>query len=116
MADKRIYELPAAASVATDVYLAVDSSTGGTKKVLVGDLLNKAGGVATIKTATLSVGATSVTFTQIPTTGTYSFELYSTLAGLDYNEIDDTTSGELTYTFDAQESAVTLYLIMKEVA
>lgn len=115
MADKRIYELPAAVSVATDVYLAVDSSADGTKKVLVGDLLNAAGGKATIKTATLAASATTVTFTQIPTTGTNMIELYTDKAGLEYDSVDDTTSGELTYTFEAQSAAVTCYLVIREV-
>ena len=115
MADKRIYELPAASSVDSDVYLAVDSSAAGTKKVLVGDLLDAAGGKANIKTATLAAGATTVTFTGIPTTGTNLIELYTDKAGLDYDSVDDTTSGQLTYTFEAQSGAVTCYLVIKEV-
>ena len=69
----------------------------------------------TTLTQTLSVGSTSVTFTNLPTTGTHTYQLFTTMAGLDYDSVDNTTSGQLTYTFEAQESAVTCYLIIKEV-
>ena len=115
MADKRIYELPAAATLDAEAYLAIDSSADGTKKVTPKMLLDAAGGAATLKTATLAVGSTTVTFTGIPTTGTNLIELYTDKAGLDYDSVDDTTAGELTYTFEAQESAVTCYLVIREV-
>lgn len=70
----------------------------------------------TVKTATLAAGSTSVTFTNIPTTGNNTLDLYSDTAGVEFNELDDSTSGQLTYTFTAQESAVNLFLIIKEVS
>lgn len=66
--------------------------------------------------ATLAAGSTTVTFTGIPTTGQNLIELYTDVAGLEYTAVDDTTSGQLTYTFEEQESAVTVYLAIKEVS
>lgn len=68
------------------------------------------------KRATLAAGATTVTFTGVPTTGEHLIELYTSKAGLDYTAVDDTTSGELTYTFEAQSAAVTVYLVIREVS
>ena len=115
MADKRIYELDAAVGIDTAAFFATDSQSAGTKKVSMGDILNATGGKASIKTATLAASATTVTFTQIPTTGTNMFELYTSVPGLEYTSVDDTTSGELTFTFEAQEAAVTVYLVIREV-
>jgi hypothetical protein len=74
--------------------------------------VNGAGGGSSvaIMTQTLSAGATSVTFTNIPTTGTYSVDVYTSMAGLDYNSIDDSVSGQLTITYDAQSVAITVTL------
>ena len=69
----------------------------------------------TIKTATLAAAATSVTFTGIPTTGNNTIDVYTSKAGLDYTAVDDTTSGQLTYTFEAQSAAVTVYLVIRGV-
>lgn len=69
----------------------------------------------TIKTATLAAGATTVTFTGVPTTGDNLIDLYTSKAGLDYESVDDSTSGQLSYTFEAQSAAVTCYLVIKEV-
>lgn len=68
-----------------------------------------------IKTATLAIGNTSVTFTDIPTTGGNLITLYTDKAGLEYKTIDDSIPGEITYTFDEQESAVTCWLLIREV-
>lgn len=68
-----------------------------------------------IHTATLAAGNTTVTFTNIPTTGNNLIELYTSVAGLEYIDVDDSTAGQLTYTFDAQESAVDVYLTIREV-
>lgn len=116
MADKRVIDLTEKSTVDTSDYLIVDSSTGGTKKLSMENLLGAAGGKATIKTATLAASATTVTFTGVPTTGSNTIELYTSKAGLDYTAVDDTTSGELTYTFEAQSEAVTVYLVIKEVS
>lgn len=70
---------------------------------------------ATIKTATLAAGATSVTFTGVPTTGNNTIDVYTSKAGLDYTAVDDSTAGTLVYTFEAQSAAVTVYLVIKEV-
>ena len=70
---------------------------------------------ATIKTATLTAGQTSVTFTQIPTTGNYLFQLFTTSGTLEFNDVDDSVSGSLTYTFDEQESDVSVKLKIEEV-
>ena len=114
MADKRIYELPAAATLDTTAYLATDSAADGTKKVTVRSVLDAAGGKATILTQTLAASSTSVVFTGVPTTGTNMIELYTDKAGLDYDSVDDSTSGQLTYTFEAQSAAVTCYLVIRE--
>ena len=62
------------------------------------------------RSATLAAGSTSVTFTGIPTTGNNVINVYTSKAGLDYRDIDDSTSGTLVLYFDAQPSAVTVYL------
>ena len=64
----------------------------------------------TEKTATLEAGETSVTFTQIPTSGNYLLTLFSDSETLEYNEVDSSTAGSLTYTFDEQEDDVALTL------
>ena len=81
----------------------------------VNSLLGGKEDVATIKTATLVAGATSVTFTGVPTTGNNTIDVYTSKAGLDYTAVDDTTAGTLVYTFEAQSSAVTVYLVIREV-
>lgn len=116
MADKRVIDLTEKSTVDTSDFLMIDNSSGGTKKLQIEKLLNAAGGKATIKTATLAANATTVTFTGIPTTGNNTIELYTSVAGLDYTAVDDTTSGELTYTFEAQSAAVTCYLVIREVS
>lgn len=116
MADKRIYELPAASTLDDAAFLAIDSSADGTKKVTAKQILDAAGGKANILTQTLATGSTTVVFTGIPTTGTNFIELYTDKAGLDYTAVDDSTSGQLTYTFEAQSAAVTCYLVIKEVS
>lgn len=60
-----------------------------------------------IKTATLVAEATSVTFTGLPS-GDYMTDFY-TSTGINYTAIDTSTSGQVTLTFDAQESAVTVW-------
>lgn len=59
---------------------------------------------------TLSVGSTYVTFTNVPTTGTNTIDIYTSKAGLDYANIDDSVSGTLKIYFPEQSSAVTVYL------
>lgn len=113
MADKRIIDLTEEQAPATGDYLAVDNATSGTKKITVANLKNSG---TTILTQTLAAQATSVTFTNIPTTGNHLIDVYTDVAGLEYDSVDATTAGQLTYTFEAQESAVTVYLVIKEVS
>lgn len=62
------------------------------------------------KTQTLAAGSTTVTFTNIPTSGNYVADVYTSVAGLDYESIDDSTAGTLVVTYESQSSAVTVYL------
>ena len=63
---------------------------------------------------TLSAGSTSVTFANVPATSGSIVEVGTSKAGLEYNDI--TVSGSsYTVTFDAQSSAVTVYLVITEV-
>lgn len=113
MADKRIIDLTEEQAPASGDYLAVDNATSGTKKITVANLKNAG---TTVLTQTLAAQATSVTFTNIPTTGNNLIDVYTDVAGLEYDSVDATTAGQLTYTFEAQESAVTVYLVIKEVS
>ena len=70
---------------------------------------------STILTQTLAANATEVTFTNIPTTGTNLFSLYTNMAGLEYLTVNDSVSGQLTYTFEKQSRSVTVYLVIKGV-
>ena len=69
-----------------------------------------------VRTATLAAGSTTVTFTNIPTTGDNLIDVYTDVAGLEYTAVDATTAGQLTYTFEAQSAAVTVYLVIREVS
>ena len=115
MADKRVIDLTEKSTVDNSDYLIVDSSTGGTKKLGMEYLLYATGGKATIQKATLAAGATTVTFTNIPTTGINTIEVYTSKAGLEYTAVDDTTAGSLVYTFEAQSSDVTVYLVIRDI-
>ena len=63
---------------------------------------------------TLSAGSTSVTFTGLPTTGNYTFDIYTSKVGLDYSAIT-ASSGSLTLVYEAQSSIVTVYLVVGEI-
>ena len=67
-----------------------------------------------IKTQTLAAGSTSVTFTNIPTTGNHIIDVYTNKAGLYYTAIDDSIAGSLTVTYESQSSAVTVCLRIEE--
>lgn len=88
----------------------------GPNNVTLSSSLNSFDICADIRIATLAAGSTTVTFTNVPTTGDNFIDVYTSVAGLEYTAVDDTTSGELTYTFEAQESAVTVYLVIREVS
>lgn len=113
MADKRIIDLTEEQAPVAGDYLAVDNATSGTKKITVANLKNAG---TTILTQTLAAQATSITFTDIPTTGNNLIDVYTDVAGLEYDSVDATTAGQLTYTFEAQSAAVTVYLVIKEVS
>lgn len=76
-----------------------------------GNKLNK----PTVKTQTLSAGSTSVTFTQIPTSGDYMIDFF-TSTGINYTGINTATAGQVTLTFEAQSGAVTVYCRIEEVS
>lgn len=69
---------------------------------------------ATILSQTLAIGSTSVTFTNLPTTGNHLIDFF-TSNGINYTEIDNSTAGQVTLTFDEQEVAVTVYCKISEV-
>lgn len=103
----------------SDYQTKIDNNLNTTSKEIVGainELLSGKEDNATIKTATLAAGSTTVTFTGVPTTGNNLIDVYTSVAGLEYTAVDDTTAGQLTYTFEAQQSAVNVYLVIKEVS
>lgn len=59
---------------------------------------------------TLAAGATTVTFTGVPTTGTNIIDVYTSMTGLDYVEISDNGAGTIVVTYEAQSSAVAVFL------
>lgn len=69
----------------------------------------------TIKTATLTAGQTTVTFTQMPTTGNHLVRFYNS-AGINYTEIDNSVSGQVTLSFEEQSTNVTVNCEIKEVS
>lgn len=66
------------------------------------------------KTATLTAGNTTVTFTGIPTSGNHTYDIYTSVPGLEYTDVAE-SSGSITYTFEEQSADVTCYLKIKEV-
>lgn len=69
---------------------------------------------STILTATLSAGSTTVTITGLPTTGNNIIDFY-TSTGINYTAISTATAGQVTLTYDAQATAVTVYCKIMEV-
>ena len=67
----------------------------------------------TIKTAILQAQATSVTFTDMPTSGDYLIDFY-TSTGINYTGIDISGSS-VSLTFDPQSSNVDVFCEIKEV-
>lgn len=68
----------------------------------------------TVKTATLAASATSVTFTQMPTSGNNIIRFYIE-GGANYTAIDTSVSGQVTLTYAASVSARTVYCTIEEV-
>lgn len=76
----------------------------------VGEKVDEKQDIPTLLSQTLAVGSTSVTFTGLPTTGVNIIDIYTSKAGLDYTSLDDSTAGQLTVNYDAQLTAITVYL------
>ena len=72
-----------------------------------------AGGTFTYLTQTLAAGATTVTFSSSAITETSLIDVYTDKAGLDYTSISGAT-GSVTLTFEAQSSATTVKLAIRE--
>lgn len=70
---------------------------------------------STVLSQTLAVGSTTVTFSNLPTTGNHLVRFYNN-AGINYEEIDTSVSGQVTLTFEAQSSALTVNCEIKEVS
>lgn len=74
----------------------------------------QSGGSSTILSQTLVAGSTSVTFTNIPTTGNYLVDFY-TSDGVPHTDIDTSTPGQVTVLFDAQSDNITVFCEIKEI-
>lgn len=115
VADATMYDGCLAYCVATDKTYqwkstnTVDVNTGRWREFTSGG-----GGGEIVKSATLAIGETAVTFTQVPTTGDYLVDFF-TSNGINYSAIDTSTAGQVTLTFEVQEVAVTVYCQIKEV-
>jgi len=72
------------------------------------------GSSATIMVQTLMAGGVSVTFTDIPTSGNYLIDFY-TSTGINYTDMDISTPGQVTLTFNQQQNDVVVYCEIKEV-
>lgn len=75
----------------------------------------QSGGSSTVLSQTLVAGNTSVTFPNIPTTGDYLIDFY-TSDGVPYTDIDTSVSGQVTISFEAQSSNVTVFCEIKEIS
>lgn len=95
-----------AADIATTSEPGIVMPDGVTIKIDQTGLIKANVGELTVKN--LATGATSVTFTDIPTTGDYIFDFY-TSTGINYKAIDLSTPGEITLTFNAQAADVLVY-------
>jgi hypothetical protein len=93
----------------TDISAIGDGKITGAISALNSGKANK----SEVKTATLSAGSTTVTFTQLPTTGNYLIDFF-TSTGINYTEIDTSVSGQVTLTYEEQEAAVTVSCEIKE--
>ena len=67
-----------------------------------------------VLTQTLVAGATDVTFTNAAITAGKMYDIYTTVPGLNYTAIDDTTTNQLKITYEAQSSAITVKLVIKD--
>jgi hypothetical protein len=79
------------------------------------DVLSPIGGPkVTYKTGTLTSGSTTVTFTNLPTSGNNVIDFF-TSTGINYTAISQ-SSGSVTLTFDAQSTDVTVTCRIEEVS
>lgn len=69
--------------------------------------------VPIILSQSMIAGETSVTFTGVPTTGVNKITICTSQMGLNYTGLDDSTAGQITVTFDAQENPVTVYVMIE---
>lgn len=93
--------------------ISTDNMQSGDMADVVYPLPSPSGG-GEILTATLAAGSTTVTFTGVPTTGTNLIKFYNS-AGINYTAINTATAGQITLTFDAQSSAVSVYCEIRSV-
>lgn len=86
-------------------------ASGGTTLSLVntGDMYSWNLSVPSVMSATLSSGSTSVTFTDVPTSGDKVISILTSKIGLDYDSVSQSGS-TVTVTFPSQSSSVTVYL------
>mgnify|MGYP003288217591 CR=1 FL=1 len=68
----------------------------------------------TILTQTLLSGATSVTFSGLPTTDDWLIDFYAE-NGANYSAIDLSTAGTAILTYEAPSTNVTIYCVVREV-
>ena len=68
----------------------------------------------TIMSQSIYAGDTTATFTGIPIDGVYKISICTSIAGVGITDIDDSTQGEVTVTFEAQTYSMTMYLILEE--
>lgn len=85
------------------------STDNGVTKVRLEDLEVK----PVILTQTLQTGNTEVMFTDSAITSTAMYDVYTDMANLSYKEIDDSISGTIKVKFEAQQSQVTVMLVIK---
>lgn len=88
----------------------LNESTGGISQQTVG-LVDS---TIEIKSATLAVNGTTVTFSNLPLTGDYLADFYIT-DGSNYTEIDTSTPGSVTLTYEPLSVVRTVYCKIKEV-
>lgn len=84
-------------------------------------VVEAAGGIAAyaakkpqVKSQTLTAGGTTITFSQIPTSGNYMIDFF-TSTGINYTAINTATAGQVTLAYDAQTADVTVYCRIEEV-
>lgn len=63
----------------------------------------------TLLSQELKKGDTSVTF-DVPTEGDNFIEIFTSVDGLDYESLDDSTAGKVTITYEKQSKDVTVFL------